>query len=105
MFMYKIVVYAPVTHANLIRKVLAENGAGKMGEYEECSFSCKGIGRFKPSKNAKPFVGEAGIIEEVEEERIETICDKAKIKEVIAAVRFAHPYEETAIDIFEMVDV
>lgn len=43
-----------------------------------------------------------GKFEEVEEERIECVCDKAKAKEVIAAMRKVHPYEEVAFDIYPL---
>lgn len=98
----KIVVYVPVTHADKMRAVLAKAGAGKIGNYDACSFSVKGIGRFRPLKKAKPFLGTVGKIESVEEERIETICLKTLYKKVVTAVRKAHPYEEPAIDVLPL---
>ena len=41
----------------------------------------------------------------MEEERIETICPKDKIKEVIEAVKKVHPYEEAAIDVSEVLEI
>ncbi|MBI4116760.1 hypothetical protein HY449_03395 [Candidatus Pacearchaeota archaeon] len=79
-------------------------GRGIIGNYEYCTFSSKGIGRFKPKKGATPFIGKVGEIEEVEEERIEFICPKNKSKKVIKAVKQAHPYEEVAFDIYPLLD-
>lgn len=98
----KIVVFAPVEAADAVREALAKAGAGKMGEYDYCSFSVKGVGRFRPSAQANPHIGEVGKIEEVEEERIETICEKSILDEVLEAVQKVHPYEEPAIDVMAL---
>lgn len=95
-------VYVPVIHAEKIRTALADAGAGQIGNYDFCSFSVKGIGRFRPCKGAKPFLGKQGKIEKVEEERIETICPQKIYKKVVKAVRAAHPYEEPAIDVLPL---
>lgn len=99
----KIVVYAPESHAEKVREALAKSGCGYIGKYDFCSFSVKGVGRFRPLKGAKPFVGSAGKIEKVVEERIETICPKAQLKAALAAVKKAHPYEEPAVDVYPLV--
>ena len=100
----KIVVFAPLSHADVIRKALAEAGAGHIGNYDSCSFSSRGIGRFRGGEDTKPFIGEPGKLEEVEEERIETICPAQKLEEVLAAVKKAHPYEEPAIDVYPLLN-
>lgn len=100
----KIAVYVPVSHADEMRRVLAESGAGHVGNYDYCSFSVKGIGRYRGGQNSKPFIGEAGRIEQVEEERIETICPVGKLDDVLRAVKKAHPYEEPAIDIYPLLN-
>jgi hypothetical protein len=40
-----------------------------------------------------------GKLEEVQEERIECVCEWEKARGVIAAIREVHPYEEVALDI------
>lgn len=101
----KFVVYVPVTHADAVRQALAASGAGAMGNYDSCSFSVKGVGRFRAGEGADPFVGKVGELEEVEEERIETICSADDVKKVAAAVRAAHPYEEPAIDVYPLLNL
>lgn len=96
----KIVVFVPESHADEVREALAESGCGRMGNYDFCSFSSKGIGRFRPCEGANPFIGESGKIEEVEEERIETICPSESLEGVLVAVKKAHPYEEPAVDVY-----
>lgn len=101
----KIVVYVPTTHANQIREALAQAGAGNIGNYDYCSFSTTGTGRFRPQAGANPHVGNLNQIEEVAEERIETIAPKEKLPQIITAIKAAHPYEEPAIDVYPLLDV
>jgi len=98
----KIVVFVPETHTDTIREVMGKAGAGKIGNYSFCTFSSKGAGRFKPEDGANPHIGEVGKLEEVSEERIETICPREKLQEVINAIKQAHPYEEVALDVYPL---
>ena len=98
----KIVIFSPITHADQIREALAEAGAGQLGHYSACSFSSRGVGRFKPLKGSKPFLGQENVMELVEEEKIEVICETGILEKVLAAVKAVHPYEEPAIDIFPL---
>lgn len=84
----------------MLREVLGQAGAGKIGNYSHCSFSIRGIGRFRPLQNAAPFIGKKGSFEEVEEEKIETVCHKDLLAAVVDAIKKAHPYEEMVIDIY-----
>lgn len=102
MKLVKIVVFVPETHADIVRSAMGAAGAGAIGNYSHCSFSSKGIGRYKPMDGAKPFIGKVGKLEEVEEERIEMIATKEKAKAVIAAMKKVHPYEEVAFDIYPL---
>lgn len=100
----KIVVYVPDTHAEVVRKTLGESGAGHIGNYDFCSFSVKGAGRFRALEGSDPFIGDRGKIEEVLEERVETVCQREKLEEVLTAVRAVHPYEEPVIDVYPLFD-
>jgi len=62
------------------------------------------MGRFIPEQGAKPALGEVGKLEEVEEESIEFICERDKVKLVLEAIRKVHPYEEIAAEISELLD-
>ena len=99
----KIVVYVPETHADAVRDALGTAGAGFVGDYKYTSFSTKGIGRFIPLATAHPAIGEVGKLEEVVEERIETVCYKKDLNTIIEAVKQVHPYEEVAIDVYPLV--
>lgn len=98
-----VIVYVPVTDADIVRKALGDAGAGKIGNYSYCSFSTMGIGRFLPNDQALPVVGEIGKINQVPEERIETICQKKDIVKIYNAIKAVHPYEEFAIEFIEQI--
>ncbi|OGB75084.1 hypothetical protein A2810_00850 [candidate division Kazan bacterium RIFCSPHIGHO2_01_FULL_49_10] len=96
----KIVVFVPESHADAVRQAMSGAGAGKIGNYTNCSFSSKGIGRFQPEAGANPAIGEVGKLEAVEEGRIEMVCPREVLTSVIAAIKKVHPYEEVAYDIY-----
>lgn len=83
----KIVVFVPESHTEAVRESIGKAGAGVIGNYSFCSFSVKGIGRFKPTKGASPTIGSVGELESVEEERIETVCEVGNLKKVIKAIK------------------
>lgn len=97
---YKIVVYVPESHADALREAMGNAGAGKIGDYSHCTFTLKGIGRFKPEEGANPTIGTVGKLEEAEEERIETVCSRDTLQDVLAAIKDVHPYEEPATDVY-----
>ena len=97
---YKIVVYVPEDSAQKVREAMGDAGAGKIGNYSHCTFTLKGTGRFKPEEGANPTIGEAGKLEEVAEDRIETVCEGERLEAVLKAIREAHPYEEPETDVY-----
>lgn len=99
----KFVVFVPETHADIVREALGKVGAGVVGDYKYCSFSIKGIGRYIPMEGAHPRIGRVGELEEVPEERIETVCYKKDLKKIMDAVNKVHPYEEVAYDVYPLV--
>ena len=96
----KLVVFVPLSHAEAVRQALGEAGAGKIGNYDFCSFSARGTGRFRGNEKTNPAIGAAGKYETVEEEKIEAIVPREILKEVIEKIKAIHPYEEAAFDIY-----
>ena len=76
-----------------------------LGAYDSCSFSTPGEGRFRPLEGADPALGRVGEVEVVAEVRLETLYPRRLRREVVAALRAAHPYEEPAFDLVELADV
>ena len=102
--MFKIITYVPVEDAEKVRQAMGDAGAGVLGNYHHASFSTRGIGRFIPSAGAHPAIVKIGKLEEVEEEKIEVICQKEKVKEVVAVIRKTHPYEEIPLEIYQLIN-
>lgn len=99
---YKLIFTVPVENADAVREAIGQAGAGKYPNYSFCSFSTRGIGRFKPEEGAEPAIGSVGAFEEVEEERVECQVDEEMLDDVLKALREAHPYEEIAYDLFPL---
>lgn len=99
---YKIVVFVPTSHADQLREAMGNTGAGRIGNYIHCSFTSKGIGRFMPEQGASPTIGSVGKFEEVDEERIEMVCEESLVQGVISAIKKVHPYEEVALDVYPL---
>jgi len=102
---FKIIVTVPENEAGRLREAIGNAGGGKIGNYTHCSFSVKGTGRFLPTDGANPTIGHVGQAEEVAEERIEITCDGDNVKAVVAIIREVHPYEEPAIDVYELANL
>ena len=101
--MRKVVVFTPTDAADAVRAALAEGGAGEIGAYSGASFSSPGTGRFTPGPGSHPAIGTAGGAEEtVDEVRVEAVVPSWGVGRVLKAVAAAHPYEEPAVDVFEV---
>jgi hypothetical protein len=98
----KLVVFVPTEALDAVREAVFEAGAGRIGEYERCSWYGEGTGTFRPLPGARPTVGAIGVEERVPELRLETVYPEERHADVIAALRAAHPYEEPAFDILPL---
>jgi hypothetical protein len=98
----KLVVFVPVEALDSVRDALFAAGAGRIGDYERCSWYTEGTGTFLGGESADPSVGEKGREERVPELRLETVFPEDRHDEVIAALRQAHPYEEPAFDVYPL---
>lgn len=100
--MFKIITFVPISDAQKVRQAMGNAGAGVLGNYHHAAFSTRGVGRFIPSEGAYPAIGKVGKPQEVEEEKIEVICAADKVKEVVSAIKKAHPYEEIPLEIYQL---
>jgi hypothetical protein len=98
----KLVVFLPREALDPVREAVFAAGAGRIGEYERCSWYTEGTGTFFAAQHAHPSVGEKGREERVPELRLETVFPEDREHEVIAALRLAHPYEEPAFDVYPL---
>jgi dinuclear metal center YbgI/SA1388 family protein len=99
---FKIVVFTPDPDLAKVQAAMFEAGAGRIGQYNECSFRLAGTGTFYGTDSTNPTVGQKGRREDVSEWRLEVICSAEQIDVVIAAMRKAHSYEEPAYDVYPL---
>jgi hypothetical protein len=100
----KLVVFVPEAALDAVRDALFSAGAGRIGDYERCSWYTAGTGTFMGGEATDPSIGERGREERVPELRLETVFPAERQDDVVAALRAAHPYEEPAFDVYELVE-
>ncbi len=98
----KLVTFCPLKNSEKVRQALFDAGAGRIGNYDECSFNMEGTGTFRGSENTNPYVGKKGVQHREQEERIETVFESHLQNRIIAALFSTHPYEEVAYDIYPL---
>ena len=100
----KLVVFVPPEALDAVRDAVFAAGAGRIGDYERCSWYTEGTGTFLGGEGTEPTIGERGLEERVPELRLETVYPVEREEEVVRALREAHPYEEPAYDVYPLVD-
>ena len=79
-------------------------GAGRVGDYERCSWYAAGTGTYLGGEGTNPTLGEAGREERVAELRVETVVPEQRLADVVRALKEAHPYEEPAYEVYPLLD-
>jgi len=97
-------VFVPAEALDAVRDALFAAGAGRIGQYERCSWYAEGTGTFLGGEATSPSLGAAGREERFPELRLETVYPEEREAEVVAALRAAHPYEEPAFDLYALVE-
>ena len=98
----KLTTYAPKNEAPVLLEKLYEAGAGKIGNYKECSFITTGKGTFKGNENSNPNVGIKGEKTEVDEVQINLIFEFHSLQKILNTLFEAHSYEEVAYEVFSL---
>jgi hypothetical protein len=98
----KLVAFVPPEALDVVREALFAAGAGRIGEYERCSWYTEGTGTFLAGESTAPTVGGRGREERVPECRLETVYPVDREPEIVKALREAHPYEEPAFDLYPL---
>jgi len=96
----KLVVFVPRANAEALSEALWAAGAGRIGEYDQCSFKSEGVGSFRPSAQANPSLGKRGSLHHEEEIRLEVLVEQHCISKTIKAMHANHPYEEVAYELY-----
>lgn len=100
----KVVAFVPTASAEAVRVAMTDAGAGRLGEYDSCTWTGTGEGRFRPLDGAAPAIGQVGDLEVVEEARVEAVVPRSRRAAVVRALLAAHPYEEPAFDVVPLTD-
>lgn len=98
----KVVVFVPHADAEAVLDAMAAQGAGRLGAYSRCAWTSAGVGTFRPEDGARPAIGTVGVVERVDETRVEMVMARDRRTAVVAALLAAHPYEVPAFDVFEL---
>lgn len=101
-FIQKLVTFTPTSNAESLRKALFAAGAGSIGNYDECSFSSKGIGSYKGNADSNPEIGQRFEFVEAEELKIEVTFEKHLQARVLQALFTNHVYEEVAYELYDL---
>lgn len=100
----KLVAFVPRPHVDAVIDAASAAGAGIVGLYRRCAFMSEGKGTFLAEEGAHPAIGKKGQVEKIDEVRIEMILPAGARTTVTSAVRAVHPYEEPAMDFFQLAD-
>ncbi|MDH4944344.1 NGG1p interacting factor NIF3 [Sulfurimonas sp. C5] len=102
--MYKLNFFVPEREKEQVKQALFDIGVGRYENYECCSWETLGQGQFKPISAAQPAIGELNKLEVLPEYKVEMICKKELIEEAVKTLKAAHPYEEVAYEVFEILE-
>jgi len=100
--MYKIAFFVPESHLEVVKAAMFAAGAGRIGQYDRCSWQVKGTGQFRPLEGADPFIGQVDQVQQVVEYKVEMVCEDEVIHAVVQAMKAAHPYETPAYDVLRL---
>ncbi|HIQ40972.1 MAG TPA: NGG1p interacting factor NIF3, partial [Sulfurivirga caldicuralii] len=87
--MYKIAFFVPESHLEVVKAAMFAAGAGRIGQYDRCSWQVKGTGQFRPLEGADPFIGQVDQVQQVVEYKVEMVCEEEVIHAVVQAMKAA----------------
>ena len=103
--MYHISFYVPLLDAEKVKSAMFAAGAGEHENYTQCSWQTEGKGQFMPIHDAKPIIGRINETEIVPEVKVEMMCQKNIIKDVVTSMKNSHPYESVAYTVIKMEEI
>ena len=101
-FIQKLVTYTIPENVEQVRNALFDAGAGKIGNYDDCSFTSQGIGSYMGNENSNPEIGERFEFVEAQEIKIEVTFEKHLQNKILKALLKNHVYEEVAYEIYDL---
>ncbi|AHG42253.1 NIF3 1 [Pseudomonas syringae CC1557] len=102
--MYKLAFFVPPSHVDQVKSAVFAAGAGRIGAYDQCAWQVLGHGQFRPLDGSQPFLGQSGVVEQVEEWKVELVVADDFIQHVVAALKQSHPYQTPAYEVWRLED-
>ncbi|GFZ60344.1 Uncharacterized protein ALO70_03089 [Pseudomonas amygdali pv. eriobotryae] len=102
--MYKLAFFVPPSHVDEVKSAVFAAGAGRIGAYDHCSWQVLGQGQFRPLNGSQPFVGQSGVVESVEEWKVELVVADELIQQAVLALKQSHPYETPAYEVWRLTE-
>ena len=100
--MFKLAFFVPDSHVETVKDAVFAAGGGRIGAYDSCSWQALGQGQFRPLSGSQPFIGQTGVVERVEEWKVELVVADDLIAGVVQALKLAHPYETPAYEVWRL---
>lgn len=101
----KLEIFIPESHFPALQKALQDVDAGHIGNYDSCLSYSPVMGTWRPLEGTHPFIGKQNEISYEPELKVEVTIKAERLRETVAAVKAAHPYEEPVINAIPLVDV
>ncbi len=101
-FIKKLVTYTVPENAEKVRNAMFNAGAGKIGNYEDCSFNSEGFSTYKGNENSNPAIGNKLELTQTNEIKIEVTFEKHAESSILKALFSNHIYEEVAYEIYDL---
>lgn len=94
--------YVPNDHVQKVQNALFDVGAGRIGQYDQCSFVSEGIGGFRALEEALPFVGTHHQRHHEPETQVQLVFEKHIEQHMVQVLKKVHPYQEVAYEILSL---
>ncbi|MHA6558110.1 NGG1p interacting factor NIF3 [Pseudomonas alliivorans] len=102
--MYKLAFFVPPSHVDEVKSAVFAAGAGRIGAYDQCCWQVLGHGQFHPLDGSQPFIGQGGVVEQVQEWKVELVVADELIQQAVVALKQSHPYETPAYEVWRLED-
>ncbi|MBA1203678.1 NGG1p interacting factor NIF3 [Pseudomonas capeferrum] len=103
--MHKLAFFVPPSHVDVVKAAVFAAGGGRIGDYDHCAWQVLGQGQFRPLDGSQPYLGQTGVVERVEEWKVELVVTDDLITQVVAALKQNHPYETPAYEVWRLADI
>jgi hypothetical protein len=102
---FKLAFFVPPSHLEAVKAAVFGAGGGRLGDYEQCAWQTLGHGQFRPLEGSQPFIGQSGVLERLEEWKVELVVADDLLDATVRALKQAHPYETPAYEAWRLHDI